>query len=130
MTEPLLLRSEEVEALLPMAECIEVVADALASLARGEAVVPLRSVVWHPDRHGLIGTMPGFFPVPGTAGVLGLKVVTVFPGNHALGLESHLGSILLFEGKHGHPIAIFPAAIFTAIRTAAVSAVATRLLAR
>jgi ornithine cyclodeaminase len=74
--------------------------------------------------------MPG--ALLGEAGeepLLGLKVITVFPGNHAHGLESHLGVVMLFEGEHGRPVALLEAAAVTAIRTAAVSALATRLLA-
>jgi ornithine cyclodeaminase len=60
----------------------------------------------------------------------GAKVVSVFPGNHAAGLDSHQGFVLLFETGHGRPLAVADAAAITAVRTAAVSALATRLLAR
>jgi ornithine cyclodeaminase len=125
----LFLDREEVERLLPMGECIEVMAGALAALARGEALQPLRQAHWLPDRRGLLGVMPGALWDDGGE-VLGLKVITVFPGNHARGEESHLGSVLLFEADLGKPVALLDAAAVTAIRTAAVSALATRLLAR
>jgi ornithine cyclodeaminase len=125
----LFLNREDVEALLPVGECIEVMAGALGALARGEAFQPLRAAHWLPDRRGLLVTMPGgLFGEDG--GVLGVKVLTVFPGNAAHGEESHQGAVLLFEAERGRPLAFLDASSITAIRTAAVSALATRLLAR
>ncbi|HVS15707.1 MAG TPA: ornithine cyclodeaminase family protein [Thermoanaerobaculia bacterium] len=121
-----ILTGGDVRRLLPMDRCIELVADALTALARGEALNPLRAALWQPDRRGLLGLMPGFL---GAAG-LGVKVVGVFPGNHALGLDSHQGFVALFDAEHGAPRAIVDAASITAIRTAATSGLATRLLAR
>lgn len=126
----LILGREEVEKLLPMGECIEVMAEALSALARGEALQPLRQAHWLPDRRGLLGVMPGALWGSGKDTVLGIKVITVFPGNHEKGEESHLGSVLLFEGEMGKPLACLDGAAVTEIRTAAVSALATRLLAR
>ncbi len=126
----LILSREEVERLLPMGECIEVMAEALSALARGEALQPLRQAHWLPDRRGLLGVMPGALWDGDGGAVLGIKVITVFPGNHERGEESHLGSVLLFEGEMGKPLASLDAAAVTEIRTAAVSALATRLLAR
>jgi ornithine cyclodeaminase/alanine dehydrogenase-like protein (mu-crystallin family) len=125
-TSLLFLDREDVEALLPMDECVEVIDEALRILARGEAVQPLRSVYWMPDRHGLLAVMPGLL---GDA-VAGAKVLTVIPENHLLGLESHQGVVMLFEQERGRPLAVLDAASVTAIRTAAASAVATRALAR
>ena len=126
----LILNREEVERLLPMGECIEVMAEALSALARGEALQPLRQAHWLPDRRGLLGVMPGALWGGGDDTVLGIKVITVFPGNHEKGEESHLGSVLLFDGEMGKPLASLDGAAVTEVRTAAVSAVATRLLAR
>jgi ornithine cyclodeaminase len=123
----LIVNSSEVRRLLPMDECMDVMADALSALARGEALVPLRPILWLPDRIGALGMMPSFL---GTAGALGLKVVTVFQGNHGTKYDSHQGAVLLFEAKHGQLLSIMDATSITAIRTAAVSGVATRLLAR
>jgi alanine dehydrogenase len=125
-TSLLFLDREDVEALLPMEECVEVIDEALRILARGEAVQPLRSVYWMPDRHGLLAVMPGLL---GDA-VAGAKVLTVIPENHLRGLESHQGVVMLFEQERGRPLAVLDAASVTAIRTAAASAVATRALAR
>lgn len=125
----LFLSREDVEALLPVGECIEVMAGALAALARGEAFQPLRASHWLPDRRGVLVTMPGGL-FAGGGDILGVKVLTVFPGNAAHGEESHQGAVLLFDAERGRPLAFLDAASITAIRTAAVSALATRLLAR
>jgi len=125
----LFLNREDVESLLPMAECIEVVEEALRALSRGGAVQPLRSAVWMPDRHGLLGVMPGMLGRK-EDGVAGAKVLTVIPDNFTRGEDSHQGLVLLFDQQHGKPLAILDAAAVTAIRTAAASAVATRKLAR
>ena len=123
----LVLSHADVRRLLPIDACIEVMAEALRTTSRGEAVLPLRSMVWKPDRSGMIGLMPG---VLGQPACLGLKVVSIFPGNHAAGYDSHQGVVMLFEPVHGTPIAVLDASSITAIRTAAVSGVATRALAR
>jgi ornithine cyclodeaminase len=123
----LVLSYTDVVRLLTMEACIEVMADALRTTSRGGAVLPLRSVVWMPDRTGMIGLMPGFLDPPTS---LGLKVVSIFPGNHGTGFDSHQGVVMLFDTRHGSPRAIIDASSITAIRTAAVSGVATRALAR
>jgi ornithine cyclodeaminase/alanine dehydrogenase-like protein (mu-crystallin family) len=125
----LFLSREDVESLLPMAECIEVVEEALRTLARGDAVQPLRSALWTPDRHGLLVVMPGMLG-GGGGGVVGAKVLTVVPDNFTRGEDSHQGLVLLFDQATGRPLALFDAGAVTAIRTAAASAVATRALAR
>jgi len=71
--------------------------------------------------------MPGYLGAPAA---LGLKVVSIFPRNHELGRETHLGVVMLFELEHGAPLAILDASSITAIRTAACSGAATRALAR
>jgi alanine dehydrogenase len=123
----LVLSHADVVRLLPMPACIEVMAEALRTTSRGGAVLPLRSVVWMPDRTGMIGLMPGFLDQPTS---LGLKIVSIFPGNHGTRYDSHQGVVMLFEPQHGSPIAIIDASSITAIRTAAVSGVATAALAR
>ncbi|MFQ5528217.1 MAG: ornithine cyclodeaminase family protein [Thermoanaerobaculia bacterium] len=123
----LILTQSEIRTLLPMDACMDLVAQALAKLTRDEAVNPLRSAVWLPDRSGLLGLMPGFVSEPAA---FGLKVVGVFPGNHGTPLDSHQGIVALFDDKTGVPTAVLEASEITAIRTAAASGVATRLLAR
>lgn len=108
-----------------MPECIEAMQAALSALARGETVLPLRLIVWLPDRSGALGLMPAYLPSD-----LGVKVVTFFPKNEGTERDSHQGAVLLFDAENGSLEAIVDATAITAIRTAAVSGVATRLLAR
>jgi ornithine cyclodeaminase/alanine dehydrogenase-like protein (mu-crystallin family) len=124
----LILSQTEVERLLPMPECIAVMEEALSALARGEMHQPLRMVVHPPDAPGVIAMMPAY--KSGAAAVFGLKAICVFPGNPEKGKDSHQGGVLLFSGDTGEPLAMMNASAITAIRTAAVSGVATRVLAR
>ncbi len=121
------LADSDVRTLLPMRECVEVMDTVFRTLAAGDAVLPLRSMVWLPDRRGLLGLMPSYL---GSPAAIGLKVVTVMPGNHGTEFDSHQGAVLVFETGHGSLRAIVDASSITAIRTAAVSALGTRLLAR
>ena len=128
MSRLLILSEHEVGELLTMRECISVMEDALATLARGDVHNPLRQIVRAPGASGFLGLMPGYRggPVPYYA----LKEICLFPGNPARGLDTHLGAVLLHSGETGELLAAINASAITAIRTAAVSAVATRLLAR
>lgn len=123
----LIVNQSEVAQLLPMKECMGVMADALKSLARGEAILPLRPVLWLPETVGALVTMPSYL---GDIKAMGLKVFSVFPGNYSTAYDSHQGAVLLFETEHGRLLAVIDASEITSIRTAAVSGVATRLLAR
>ncbi len=118
----------DVRRLLPMAECIDAMGEALASLGRGEVHNPLRFVVRPPGEPSLMGLMPAHRG--GEAPLWSLKALTILPGNSARGLDSHQGFVALFDGDTGAPRAIMNAGGITAVRTAAVSGVATRLLAR
>ncbi len=120
------INQEQVRRLLPMDECIDLMAEALRTLSRDDAVQPLRTATWLPNRCGLIGLMPGYLGEPP---VLGVKALAVFPGNHGTVYDSHQGAILLFDVEHGQLEVIIDATEVTAIRTAAVSAVATQSLA-
>jgi ornithine cyclodeaminase len=111
-----------------MADCIEIMSDALASLTRGEVYQPLRTIIRPPDARGLLGLMPAYRH--GENGAFGMKAICVFPGNPSLGKDAHQGMVMLFSQETGVPLALMNASQITAMRTAAVSAVATRLLAR
>jgi ornithine cyclodeaminase/alanine dehydrogenase-like protein (mu-crystallin family) len=124
----LVLKQTDVESLLPIRECIPLMRDTLASLARGEFFQPLRAVIRPPDAKGMMGLMPS--RRSGESGAYGLKVVCVYPENSRKGLDPHQGSVMLFSGETGELLALMNASAITAIRTAAVSAVATQLLAR
>jgi len=120
----LVLNEHEVTSLLTMQECIGVMEEALADLARGKVTNPLRNMIRGEGTGGILGLMPAY------RGDYGLKEICVYPGNPARGLDTHLGLVILHDGETGAPKAIMNASAITAIRTAAVSAVATKLLAR
>jgi ornithine cyclodeaminase/alanine dehydrogenase-like protein (mu-crystallin family) len=121
------ISQDEVGRLLPMDACIDLMAEALVALTRGEALLPLRSMLRLPQSPNIFATMPAFSAPAKTVGV---KVLTVFPGNHGTENDSHQGAVLIFETEHGTLQAVIDATAITMIRTAAVSALATRLLAR
>ncbi|HKC24927.1 MAG TPA: ornithine cyclodeaminase family protein [Thermoanaerobaculia bacterium] len=121
----LVIDQAEVERLLPMADCIDVMDGALRALSEGKAILPLRPVIWTPEKTGALAAMPAFLGEPRC---FGIKVITVFPKN--VRYDAHQGAVLLFEAEEGRLLAILDATEITAIRTAAVSGLATRLLAR
>lgn len=124
----LVLNHAEVERLLPMSECISTMSEALTALARGEAQQPLRTIFRPPEGKGVMAMMPTFRARPSP--LFGLKAICVFPGNAAIGKDAHQGGVMLFDGGTGELLALINASAITAIRTAAVSALATRILAR
>jgi ornithine cyclodeaminase len=119
-----ILNGDDVARLLPMRECIEVMEQALAQFARGEAVQPVRLSLRAPDDKGILALMPAQLDGIG----LGYKAVSVFHGNTALGLPTHMATIALHDPQTGAPIALMDGTRITEIRTAAVSAIATRHL--
>jgi ornithine cyclodeaminase/alanine dehydrogenase-like protein (mu-crystallin family) len=127
LVDTLLINQAQVNQLLTMAECIQVMEQAFRALAAGDTLQPLRQVMWLPDKRGVLAAMPAYL---GGIETIGLKAISVFPGNHATPFDSHQGVVLLFEARNGQMQAILDATAITAIRTAAVSALATRLLAR
>jgi len=118
--------AEELRQLLPMREAIETVQQAMIGVAQGKANMPLRSVM-EIDGTNRLGVMPGALRDPD---VYGVKLISLFPGNPAKGLSSHIGSMVIFDNDTGAVAAILDADALTAIRTAAASAAATRALAR
>ena len=124
----LILNHDEVVQLLPMQECIGVMREALIRLARGQVHQPLRMIVRPPDAAGVMGLMPSY--ISGDDAAYGLKTVCVFPENPSQGKDAHQGSVMLFSAETGELQAMMNASAVTAIRTAAVSGVATDLLAR
>src|SRR5580704_3654944 len=110
-----------------MRECIDLMAKTMIAVSEGRVVLPLRSVMPMPGDRGMLGNMPGYLADPECFGV---KLVSLIPRNKPPEHSSHLGLVLLFEAQHGCPVALVDAAQITAIRTAAASGLATRLLAR
>jgi ornithine cyclodeaminase/alanine dehydrogenase-like protein (mu-crystallin family) len=127
----LVLSHKEVLQALPPSDCAAVMARTLAAHARGEAYMPLRSMMHPPAAAGLMGLMPAWRGGrEGESGVFALKAICVIPSNPSRGLDAHQGVVTLFDGETGVPTAILDASAVTEVRTAAVSAVATRVLAR
>jgi ornithine cyclodeaminase/alanine dehydrogenase-like protein (mu-crystallin family) len=121
------LRGAEVRRFLPMAECVDLMHRTMIAVSERRVVLPLRSVMVMPGELGMLGNMPGYLADPECFGV---KLVSLIPRNKPPQYSSHLGLVLLFEAEHGCPVALLDAAEITAIRTAAASGLATRLLAR
>lgn len=122
----LTLGHANVVALLPMEACLEVMADALAALARGEARSPLRTSLRPPDAGASLLLMPAYAP----PAALAVKVISTASAAHGSPGRSHPGVVLLFDAGSGDLRAVIEASAITAIRTAAVSGVATDRLAR
>jgi ornithine cyclodeaminase len=113
--------------LLPMPRAIEAMRRALILLDEGDVIMPLRTGVHLPDGHGMMGLMPSYM---GGLDSVGVKVIAEFPANYGTEYDSHQGVVLLFDTERGLLRAIVDATSVTAIRTAAVSGLATDLLAR
>jgi alanine dehydrogenase len=116
------LDEEKVRSLLRMEELVPVMANALRDLSAGNVVQPLRQVLPISEHQGFFGVMPAY------GGALGAKLVTFFPNNE--GLPTHHAVIVLFRPETGEPRVTMDGRLITEMRTAAVSAVATDLLAR
>jgi ornithine cyclodeaminase/alanine dehydrogenase-like protein (mu-crystallin family) len=127
----LILSHRDVLAALPPDTCAAAMAAVLAAHGRGETYQPLRSVQVPPHAEGFMGLMPAWRGAhDGTGAAFAVKVLCLMPGNPARGLDAHQGTVTLFDGETGVPTAILDASAITAVRTAAVTAVATGLLAR
>lgn len=126
----LVLSAADVHAVLGYSDCALAMRDALTALAAGRAQQPLRTVFRPARAAGLVALMPAYLAGDGGAAAYGLKAICITPGNPAAGLDTHQGVVLLSDGGSGEPVAILNASAVTEIRTAAVSVVATELLAR
>jgi ornithine cyclodeaminase len=122
-----LLNAQCVRELLTPQRCIELMRHAMRLADERLSTQPVRQTLTHPQISGWLSMMPGYIASPSW---LGIKVVSVFPGNFGSAYGSHQGFVLLFETEHGRPVAILDGREITAIRTAAATAVATDVLAR
>ena len=110
-----------------MPELIDAMQEALAAFSSGQVAQPLRTVLSVGEQKAFFGVMPAY--IPGLP-AMGTKVVTVFGRNPALGLPTHLATIVLLDPDSGALLAVIDGRYITEARTAAVSAVSVRLLAR
>ncbi len=120
----LVIDRDTVRALLTYEVCTPLMREAMMALSAGRTQQLLRQII---DLGGgeAFGVMPGAM-----AQTIGAKLITVFPGNAAKGVQSHQGLLTLFDPKSGAPVAVIHAGEVTAIRTAATTAAATQALAR
>jgi alanine dehydrogenase len=123
----LLLSEADVKAVLTMDDLIETMASALKSFSLKQVEQPVRTVIAVSGNDAFFGTMPAYARKPAA---LGAKLVTVFGENAARGLHTHLASIVLMDPETGALIALLDGRYITEARTAAVSAVSSRMLAR
>ena len=133
MSHVLVLSHADVLAALAPDACERAIVDVLIARCTGAAYAPLRSVMIAPGAPGLMGLMPAYASGdsdPTHPGAFALKAVCVMPANPSSGLDAHQGVVTLFDGETGVPTAILNASAVTEIRTAAVTAAATRRLAR
>jgi ornithine cyclodeaminase/alanine dehydrogenase-like protein (mu-crystallin family) len=123
----IVLTEADVKAVLPMRDLIDAMEGALAKFSAGEVVQPVRSVLQVGPSKAFFGVMPAYQPAPAA---LGAKLVTVFGGNTAHGLPTHLATIVLLDPETGALAALLDGRFITEARTAAVSAVSVRHMAR
>ena len=123
-TEPLFLNEEQVRQHLRMADLIPAMEKALIDFSADRVTQPVRSIIHVDPPGGFLGLMPALTPDG-----LGLKVVTFYPSNAEHGIPTHMATIFLVDPQTGTPLAIMDGRLITEMRTAAVSAAATKLLA-
>ncbi len=138
---PLILSEAEVKQILPMRDLIETMQTALAEFSAGRVNQPLRTILdlstagvpgarlvrAGVEAHAFFGVMPAFIPA---YGALGTKLVTLFGSNSAIGLPTHFATIIMLDPSTGQLRAVMDGRYITEARTAAVSALSSRLLAR
>jgi len=122
--QPLFLNEEQVREHLPMTKLIPAMEKALIDFSAGRVTQPVRSIISVDPPGGFLGLMPALTPDG-----LGLKAVTFYPPNAERGIPTHMATIFLVDPQTGTPLAIMDGRLITEMRTAAVSAVATKLLA-
>jgi alanine dehydrogenase len=122
----LILDGAAVRKALAMSDAIPAMADALRRYSEGVVTQPLRAILRPPSGSEIFASMPSHVGGHG----FGLKAIMLKPDNAARGLPSHVGVVVVFDPETGYPMATLDGAALTGIRTAAVSAAATRALAR
>ena len=124
MASPLFLDEEQVRKVLRLEDLIPAMEKALIEFSAGKVTQPVRSVITVDPPGGFMGLMPALTPEG-----LGLKIVTFYTSNAALGIPTHMATIFLADPQTGAPLAVMDGRLITEMRTAAVSAAATNKLA-
>src|SRR2546421_6512350 len=122
--QPLFLNEDQVRQHLRMADLIPAMEQALIDFSAGKVTQPVRSVITIDPPGGFFGMMPALTPQG-----LGIKIVTFYATNAERGIPTHMATIFLVDPETGAPLAVMDGTLITEMRTAAVSAVATKLLA-
>jgi len=117
------LDEEAIRPLLRLEDLIPAMERALADFSSGRVLQPVRSIVSIPQHSGFMGLMPAVY-----GDVMGAKLVNLYPDNISRGIPTHQAVIALFRAGTGEPLAMMDGRLITELRTAAVSAVATKLL--
>jgi len=124
MKDPIFLDEKQVKERLRMADLIPAMEKALIDFSTGRVAQPVRQVIPVDPPGGFYGIMPALTPDG-----LGQKIVTFYPPNADKGIHTHMALIILNDRETGAPLAVMDGRLITEMRTAAVSAVATKLLA-
>src|SRR5258708_21538588 len=124
MNAPILINEEQVGKHLRMADLIPAMEKALIDFSAGKVKQPVRQVIAVDPPGGFYGIMPALTPEG-----LGQKIVTFYPPNAEKGIPTHMALIILNDPQTGAPLAVMDGRLITEMRTAAVSAAATKLLA-
>ena len=124
---PILLTEADVKALVHMDDFIACMEAALSEFSAHEVTQPLRTVLQVGAQKSFFGVMPASMP---SRGALGTKLVTVYASNLERGLPSHLATIVLLDAETGGLQALVDGRYITEARTAAVSAVSVKHLAK
>lgn len=122
-----IIDATDVRTHLPMAECIDAMVRAMIAVSGTTAAMPPRTVMPLIDKSGYFAVMPGSLSEPL---VYGAKILSLHPANPAAGRPTIQGFVALFDHETGQPLALVDGAEITALRTAAASGLATRLLSR
>src|SRR5271165_6091095 len=113
-----------IRGVLTLQDLIPAMESALIDFSAGRVQQPVRSLIPLPQHGGIMGIMPAVY-----GDIMGSKLVNVYPNNAALGRPTHQAIIAIFRSNTGEPLAVMDGRLITELRTAAVSAVATKLLA-
>src|SRR5947209_11799584 len=124
MKAPIFLDEKQVKERLRMADLIPAMEKALIGFSGGKVTQPVRQVISVDPPGGFYGIMPALTPEG-----LGQKIVTFYPRNAEKGIHTHMALIVLNDPETGRPLAVMDGRLITEMRTAAVSAAATKLLA-
>lgn len=122
-----IITQSQVERLLPVDACVDVMRDAMMATSRRDVTLPIRQFMPVPNARGKLALMPGTL---GDPACFGIKLVCKYDRPHGDPLGTHVGMVMLFDSEKGIPLAMIEGSSLTAIRTSAASALATDILAR